>query len=178
MLTFGIILIVGVLQAIAMYAVEFYSSPLFDIFTYLAVFSSIVGSCWFYVAGEELHKRLPVERQFNLSNYKLFVIIPVVADVAILAAPGVFGETSSMDLSRPIQLIGLILAIINDVNLAKALVSVETNRTANFGDAGKEFFLLLFFIIGVWWIQPRMTRLVGSEENIDPSAPLDHNMTE
>ncbi len=178
MLTFGILLIIAVLQVLTMIFLSFSASPFFDLIPYVIVFSSVISSCWFYVAGEELYKRLPADRQFDLQRYRWFVIIPALATIAVTVAPGSIGETADIDLSRPIQLIGLAMGIANDVTLAKALVAVETKKKVTFGEVVGDFFLLLFFFIGVWWIQPRMTNLIDNETTIDPDAPLDHHLSQ
>lgn len=42
---------------------------------------------------------------------------------------------------------------------AKALKSIESGKDVSLGDYIGDFFLLLFFPIGVWFIQPRLNRI-------------------
>ena len=48
---------------------------------------------------------------------------------------------------------------------AKTLKSVEMQRIATFSDYAGEFFLLWFFPIGIWVIQPRLNKLIEEIEN-------------
>jgi hypothetical protein len=42
---------------------------------------------------------------------------------------------------------------------AKSLKSVELQRDVTFSDYAADFFLFLFFPIGIWFIQPRINRI-------------------
>ena len=81
------------------------------------------------------------------------------------------------------RLFGLIFGLIVPIHLfsmfcifyclyfnAKALKAVEWQRPVTFGDFAGEFFLLWFYPIGVWIIQPRVNKLF--EKNSDPSTDL------
>ncbi|RSK24693.1 hypothetical protein [Hymenobacter metallilatus] len=45
--------------------------------------------------------------------------------------------------------------------VARALRSVELQRPAQFAEFVGEFFLLWFYPVGIWFIQPRINRLAG-----------------
>lgn len=47
---------------------------------------------------------------------------------------------------------------------AKSLVMVERNQATNFFEYSGPFFLLWFFPIGVWFVQPRVNQLLGGVE--------------
>jgi hypothetical protein len=42
--------------------------------------------------------------------------------------------------------------------VADALRRVETGKTGTFGGMAKYFFGIWFFVVGVWWIQPKINR--------------------
>jgi len=47
--------------------------------------------------------------------------------------------------------------------MAKTVKSGELNRRARFSDYIGEFFLLWFWPLGIWFIQPKVNKLVDSE---------------
>ena len=51
--------------------------------------------------------------------------------------------------------------------LSKTLVSVEKKTIAVFRDYAGEFFLLWFFPIGLWILQPRIAGVLEKNEEID-----------
>ena len=54
--------------------------------------------------------------------------------------------------------------------VAKNLVKAETGKRVTFYDYAGPFFLLWFFPIGVWFIQPRINRLYAKKHNAGASA--------
>ena len=49
--------------------------------------------------------------------------------------------------------------------MAKTIKTAEQKRKLDFGDFAGEFFLMWFFMIGVWILQPKINRM--SEENLN-----------
>jgi hypothetical protein len=47
---------------------------------------------------------------------------------------------------------------------ARVIKSVELQRKARFEDAVAEFFLIWFFIVGLWILQPRVNRIANGME--------------
>jgi len=52
--------------------------------------------------------------------------------------------------------------------VSKSLVLSETNKPVSFYDYAGPFFLIWFFPIGVWFIQPRINRLFAERGSIEP----------
>src|SRR6266705_2028722 len=52
--------------------------------------------------------------------------------------------------------------------VSKSLVLAETNKPVTFYDYAGPFFLIWFFPVGVWFIQPRINRLYAERKNIEP----------
>lgn len=55
--------------------------------------------------------------------------------------------------------------------VSKNLVLVETGKPASFYDYAGPFFLLWFFPIGVWLVQPRINRLYGEKKSRQVFTP-------
>jgi hypothetical protein len=59
--------------------------------------------------------------------------------------------------------------------VAKSLVMAETSKPAAFYDYAGPFFLLWFFPIGIWILQPRVNRLYSDRKNAElPVAERGH----
>jgi hypothetical protein len=52
--------------------------------------------------------------------------------------------------------------------VSKSLVMTETRKASSFYEYAGPFFLLWFFLIGVWFIQPRINRLYAARANSEP----------
>ena len=50
---------------------------------------------------------------------------------------------------------------------AKTLKSIELNKEASLGDYLGDFFLIVFLPIGIWFLQPRVRRIIEKEEIIN-----------
>lgn len=61
----------------------------------------------------------------------------------------------------PLHLLAMAAVFYALLFAAKSLVMVERNQTAKFFEYSGSFFLLWFFPIGVWFIKPRVNKLLG-----------------
>lgn len=52
--------------------------------------------------------------------------------------------------------------------VSKSLVLAETSKPASFYDYAGPFFLLWFFPIGIWIVQPKVNRLYSERQNTEP----------
>jgi hypothetical protein len=49
--------------------------------------------------------------------------------------------------------------------VAKTMKSVEMQKTVTFNDYAGEFFLIWFFPIGIWFLQPRINKIFGFDKS-------------
>jgi len=56
--------------------------------------------------------------------------------------------------------------------VSKSLVLVETGKPASFYDYAGPFFLIWFYPIGIWIVQPRVNRLYAERSSSEPLAPI------
>lgn len=129
-----------------------------------------MGLCfsWFYALGTNLFKRLPVTAKMSLIRFKLFLF----AAFGYIICFMVFMTTMFSNVLSGARPGFAIFAIIFPLHFfymfcvcycfyfnAKALKSIELQRPVTFNDYAGEFFLLWFFPIGVWILQPRINKL-------------------
>jgi hypothetical protein len=147
----------------------------FVLIVYIGLFFS-----WFYVLGTNLYRKLPPTATMNLTKFKIFLFFPVIYMLFLsVFMAGMFSEISTAGEPNP-----GIFAIIFPLHLfamfcifyclyfnAKALKTVEWQRPVTFSDFAGEFFLIWFFPIGIWIIQPRINILFDSsiENENDPT---------
>jgi hypothetical protein len=56
--------------------------------------------------------------------------------------------------------------------VAKTLTLAETGKPASFYDYAGPFFLLWFYPVGIWIVQPRVNRLYMERSSVEPSTTL------
>lgn len=131
---------------------------------------------WFYALGTNLHKKLPETVTMNITKFKIFLFIPII--YMLVLSVFMFGMFSNISTGR--QPNPAIFALIIPLHLfsmfcifyclyfnAKALKTVEWQKPVTFGDFAGEFFLIWFFPIGIWIIQPRINKLFDTNLNIN-----------
>jgi hypothetical protein len=140
---------------------------------------------WFYILGTSLYKKLPSEESMNIGFFKFCIYFPVAYIVLISAyivalttgySVGNNSNPGLVLLILPIHLFSMFCIFYCLYFIAKALKTVEVQRTVSFSDFAGEFFMIWFFPIGVWIIQPRVNKLFGVIDNDPYDGILDHNI--
>jgi hypothetical protein len=138
---------------------------------------------WFYSLGTNLYKKLPVTANMNLTKFKIFLFIPVVYMILLsIFMVGMFSKFASgiqpnltiFALIVPLHLFSMFCIFYCLYFNAKALKIVEWQRPVTFSDFAGEFFLIWFFPIGIWIIQPRINRLFKNTN--DSNQIIDNNI--
>jgi hypothetical protein len=70
----------------------------------------------------------------------------------------------------PLLLLAAFCMFYNFYFVSKSLVIAETGKSATFSEYAGEFFLLWFYPIGIWFIQPRINRLYAKTPSAEPAA--------
>lgn len=169
------ILMVGVpflFQIITILYVIVTDSPLLAFSTFpifMLLFMSIFFG-WFWSIGVGLHKFLPENHNLKLKKFKIFFFIPLLYIIFLMFSMIFFGVFS--DFPPPNGMFGLSFALIIPLHLfsifcmfymlyfcSKTIKSIELNREVEFSDYVAEFFLLWFYIIGIWILQPKINKI-------------------
>ena len=125
---------------------------------------------WFYAMGLNLNKKIPDTAKMYLRKFKWFMFIPIVYGFLlyifvhfVLFKAVSNGETlnSSVIFASivPFHLFSIFCIFYCIYFNAKSLKVAELQREVSFSDYVVEFFLLWFFPIGVWFIQPRINKI-------------------
>lgn len=118
---------------------------------------------WLWALGTQLPLLLPNHVSASSKLLKVGLLIPVLYVAILAVVAGVFKQVSMNPAFAlvivPLHLFSMAGIFYSIFFVAKTLKSVELQRPATFSDCIGEFFLLWFFPVGVWVIQPRINRL-------------------
>lgn len=140
----------------------------------------LVFFAWFWAVATGLQQFIPTEAKMKLTRFKIFFFIPLIYVVLFLLFVST-ATTETINHSGTISpvMIGAALTIILPLHflsmfcifhslyfVAKALKTAELKRKARFSDFAGEFFLIWFFPIGIWIVQPRINKMI---QGLDPT---------
>ncbi len=162
----------------------------FDIFDSLGFFPIImflgIASlyAWLYSIAIGLQRYVPQDIHMKTNRFKIFFYVPLVYIGFIMIVFSYFisnfnpesinpGMTPP-DLTAIFPFIGLIIplhffSIFCMIYVlyfaAKTLKTAELKREVTFSDYVGEFFLLWFYIVGIWIVQPKINRMLQSHND-------------
>ncbi|SDS16889.1 hypothetical protein SAMN05192545_0897 [Maribacter dokdonensis] len=141
----------------------------FDFLPYVLILFSLVFFGWFWSIAIGLQKNIPVEIEMKVKRFKAFFIIPLVYTIVFMMFIGglfsgmfTYGFSNStwfLVIILPLHLFSMFCIFHTIYFVAKTIRTAELQRVVTFGDFAGEFFLLWFYIIGIWIIQPKVNRL-------------------
>ena len=182
LLTFGIPLIFQFVMmgtVFSEFANQTSPDPLI-MFNYMKIFPVImilfmaVFFGWFWSVAIGLQKKVPENVKMKVQKFKIFFFIPLVYLLAFTISFGVSMNGLLVSDSEPnFGLIGGLFAIILPLHLfsmfcifyslyfvAKTIKTVEFQREVRFSDFAGEFFMIWFFPIGIWIVQPKINKMI------------------
>ncbi|MBV6645062.1 MAG: hypothetical protein KI790_06420 [Cyclobacteriaceae bacterium] len=126
----------------------------------LNAFGLIIYFFWYFAVGLELTEHLP--RRVELPR-TLFIVNSFVLIVSLLIIVAVYdGYFSTNGLLGFIWIVYLMYAMLQFMFYpSKALRTVEQGTEATFGQYLKYVLLTIFWPIGIWWIQPKLNRIIA-----------------
>ena len=136
---------------------------------YMAVFFS-----WFWSMAIGLQAKVPEGVKMKVKKFKIFFFIPLCYMTLIMFFMGfVFNGIADGTEDPSGALFGGLVMIIFPLHLlsmfcmfyilyfaAKTVKTVELQREVKFSEFAGEFFLLWFYPIGVWIVQPKINKMI------------------
>jgi hypothetical protein len=130
--------------------------PFYNAILNISFFLLFLG--WLYSVGNELGKR----RFNNSKQLLLFRISIIVYSLFIILIS--FNDIIGIDAENPLFFVTIVLALLSIFYalyfVSRVLVSEEKQREVSFKEHQIECFLFFVFVIGVWFLQPRINRLI------------------
>lgn len=182
LLTFGIPLILQIVMMVSLFT-NFASQANPDptmMFNYMKFFPVImilliaIFFGWFWSVAIGLQKKVPENVTMKVKKFKIFFFIPLVYILAFLTFFSV--SMSGLVYADPepnAGIIGGLFAVIFPFHMfsifcifysmyfvAKTFKTVELQKEVKFGDFAGEFFLIWFYPIGIWIIQPKINKMI------------------
>jgi len=122
---------------------------------------------WFWSLGSYFNSIVQRELRMKSGFFRVALIYPPFYFVFFIAtfqssSPGLFG------LIIPLHLFAMVCMFYLLYFVSKSLVLAETSKPALFYDYAGPFFLLWFFPIGIWIVQPKVNRLYSERQNAEP----------
>jgi hypothetical protein len=129
---------------------------------------------WFWSIGIGLQKYIPIEINMKIKKFKIFFFIPLIYFLFLLgiigtsfygissgdnAAGGIVGKMLFAVL--PIHLFSMFCMFYMLYFVSKTIKTTELKRDVTFSEFIGEFFMIWFFPIGIWFIQPRINKIVA-----------------
>jgi len=163
----------------------------------IVIFLVLVMMGWYWSVGVGLQKDLPATVTMQTTRFKVFLIVPAVYAVVMMVfmamlinqvfdmvgsdvPPDSIAFPSMMMfpfIIMPLQLFAVFCYFHNMYFVAKTIKTVELQRPTTFSDFIGEFFLIWFYPIGIWILQPRINALCEngprSQYGATDSAVLD-----
>ncbi|WP_420318156.1 hypothetical protein [Ekhidna sp.] len=179
LLTFGIPMIFQIIMMISMFAsIGNNSQPnptfmmnYFTAFPLMMLIFTGVFFGWFWAVAVGLQSKVPQDVTMKVTKFKVFLFIPLVYILFLLGFmattmngpfqygtppnPGMFG------LIVPLHLFSMFCIFYCLYFVAKTFKTVELQRKVTFSDFAGEFFMIWFYPIGIWIIQPKINKMVG-----------------
>jgi hypothetical protein len=169
---FSVLVIFPIVFQIFFLAITFIVSPPVIIYLSISIFLFVylfLVLAWFFTLGTSLHSKLPQEANMNLVRFKIFLFIPVAYVLLIVLFAAQQSMPNNLNPHMPIgtfavfvplHLFSIFCMLYCLYFISKALKIVELQKpVTSFNDFAGEFFLLWFFPIGIWYLQPRINKL-------------------
>lgn len=131
---------------------------------------------WFWSVAIGLQSKVPENVKMKVKKFKLLFFIPLIyiITISIFISFLTIGMTESGEAQSAGLLPGLLILIIplhlfsmfcifySIYFVAKTFKTVELQREVNFSDFAGEFFMIWFYPIGIWLIQPKINKMIDN----------------
>jgi len=151
-----------------------------DIFEVIWIFPLImilfVGGtyCWMWSIAIGLQRSIPAEVKMKVMKFKIFFLYPfvyillIILTVIVVLSIDMSGfEPKALIVLVPLVILMHLFAIFCSFYslyfVAKAIKTALLQRETRFSEFTEEFFLVWFYPVGVWILQPRINRLIEEE---------------
>jgi uncharacterized membrane protein len=129
---------------------------------------------WFWSVAIGLQKKLPENVTMKVKKFKVFFFIPMVYIFCIIifmsftisglmnggGEPNVGFLGGIFAIIVPLHLFSMFCIFYTLYFVAKTFKTVELQREVKFSDFAGEFFMIWFYPIGIWIIQPKINKMI------------------
>jgi hypothetical protein len=133
--------------------------------------SGAIQLAWLYIVSMKLNDRTDPQHRRSTSSFKYCFAVIAIVNVATSVPQLNLDFDPLFSLTAGLALLGCYFYC--ELFAARVLVKVEGGDQPIVATV----LSMMFFPIGLWWIQPRINKVFSPElENPSPDMPLDHNL--
>lgn len=149
----------------------------FEFFKFIPIISIIYAGVffgWFWSVVIGLQKKVPENIKMKVNRFKTFFFIPLAYFLLItlfmlIAMDGFIDNSSESNriliisivtIIIPLHLFSMFCMFHTLYFAAKTFKTVELQREVSFSDFAGEFFMIWFYPIGIWIIQPKINKMI------------------
>jgi hypothetical protein len=127
-------------------------------FGLLMTLSMVFVGAWLWSMGSFLNSVVQPSLRLRLGFFRVALVYPMLYMFVFVA---VFTSANPLLLAVlfPLHVFAMFCLFYDFYFVSRSLAMAETPKVASFADYAGSFFLLWFFPVGVWFIQPRVNRL-------------------
>ena len=123
---------------------------------------------WYWSVGVGLQKFIPPDLKLKVSRFRIFLLFPLMYICIFISVFMTSVNTGGPEpriffLILPMHLFSMFCIFYCIYFVSKTIRTAELQRNVTFSDYAGEFFLIWFYPIGIWVLQPRINRLVRGE---------------
>ena len=125
---------------------------------------------WFWAIAIHLQEKLPDDLKLKVNRFKTFLLIPIIyfaiffvfLDFIMRGAieNGTGPDPVVFALIIPFHLFAMFCIFYCLYFVSKTFKTVELQRKVTFSDFSGEFFMICFFPVGIWIIQPKINKMI------------------
>lgn len=135
---------------------------------------------WFWSMAIGLQHKIPATIKMNVKRFKFFFFVPLIYILLLSFLMSNFLNSSLTTMQEsevvsiipyftiiiPMHLFSMFCMFYMLYFVSKTIKTVELQRELRFSDFAGEFFLLWFYFIGIWIIQPKINKMVANDITI------------
>ncbi|MCW8877829.1 MAG: hypothetical protein OQK04_03350 [Kangiellaceae bacterium] len=141
---------------------------IFGILSYMMLGFMAIFMTWFWGLGTGLNNIVKPEIRPSSKLFKFGIIYSASYMILFMLFMTRFVEQeelgSMMGVIFPLHLFAMFCMFYGLHFIAKNLVMAEKNEAVKFGEFSGPFFLIWFFPIGIWFVQPRINKLISNND--------------
>ncbi|MBO9703592.1 MAG: hypothetical protein J7604_25535 [Sporocytophaga sp.] len=129
---------------------------------------------WFWSVAIGLQKKVPDNVKMKVRKFRILFFIPMIYILLIsismggvvsgmaenVSKPNVIFILSIIGIMVPLHLLSMFCIFYSLYFVAKTFKTVELQRAVSFSDFAGEFFMIWFYPIGIWIIQPKINKIM------------------
>lgn len=129
---------------------------------------------WFWAVAIGLQKKVPENIKMKVKKFKIFFFIPMayILFISIFMGGAMNGLMESgtppsngvigglVGIIFPLHLFSMFCIFYSLYFVAKTYKTVELQKEVKFSDFAGEFFLIWFYPVGIWIVQPKINKMI------------------